>query len=75
MNNCSPWLVGRQEIADYAKCSPWMVTMMLEAGLRTANKRGRGVEPRTKSDWVDLFFETNPNFVARRYRRGGSDQK
>lgn len=68
MSEGSPWLVGRQEIADYAKCSTWSVTMMIKAGLRCYGGKVRGSEPRTKEQWVDDFFEENPDFKASRHR-------
>lgn len=63
----SPWLVGRQEIADYAKCSPWSVTMMIKAGMQCYGGKVRGSEPRVRREWVDEFFKNNPDFVASRY--------
>lgn len=63
------WLVGRQEIADYAKTSKWTVTAMIHAGLRCSGGRVKGSEPRTKPKWVDEFFENNPNFVASHYHK------
>jgi hypothetical protein len=68
MKTESPWLVGRQQIADYANCSPWTVTMMLKAGLRCYGGGRNGAEARTKREWVDDFFENNPDFVASRHR-------
>lgn len=65
----SEWLVGRQEIADYARTSKWTVTAMIHAGLKCSGGRIKGSEPRTKTEWVDTFFENNPNFIASHYHR------
>jgi len=68
MKTDTPWLVGRQQIADYANCSPWSVTMMIRAGMHCHGGKISGSEPRAKREWVDAFFEENPDFVASRYR-------
>tara|TARA_R100000773_G_scaffold29104_1_gene24994 strand:- start:10513 stop:10731 length:219 start_codon:yes stop_codon:yes gene_type:complete len=65
----SEWLVGRQEIADYAGVSVWTVTAMQKAGLQASGGKVKGSPPRTKKNWVDEFFEKNPDFVASDYNR------
>jgi len=65
------WLVGRQEIGQYARVSTWTVTAMIHAGLKCSGGRVKGSEPRTKCDWVDDFFEKHPNFIASHYHRKG----
>lgn len=63
------WLIGRQEIADYCGCSTWTVTAMLKAGLQASGGKINGSPPRTKKEWVDNFFISNPNFVANDYHK------
>lgn len=60
-------LVGRQEIASYAKCSVWTVTAMIKAGLRCSGGRKKGKPPVTNTCHVDNFFEENLDFTARSY--------
>tara|TARA_R110001632_G_scaffold220968_1_gene351217 strand:+ start:2052 stop:2285 length:234 start_codon:yes stop_codon:yes gene_type:complete len=61
------WLIGRQEIATYSRVSKWTVTAMIHAGLRCSGGKIKGSEPRARPEWVDIFFETHPNFVASHY--------
>ena len=65
----SDWLIGRQEISDYARVSVWTVTAMLKAGLQSSGGGKKGLEPRTKKEWVDKFFIDNPKFNASEYNR------
>lgn len=65
----SDWLVGRQEIADYARVSVWTVTAMVKAGLQCSGGGKKGSEPRAKKEWVDSFFEERPNFSASEHNR------
>ena len=60
-------LVGRKEIAEYAKCSVWTVTAMIKAGLRCSGGRKKGKPPVTNTYHVDNFFEENLDFTARSY--------
>lgn len=61
------WLIGRQEIADYAKVSVWTVTAMMKAGLECSGGKVRGSPPRTTKTRVDNFYTSNPDFVASDY--------
>ena len=63
------WLIGRQEIADYAKCSVWTVTAMMKAGLICYGGRVRGSQPRTTTSNVDEFYMNNSDFVASDYHK------
>ena len=60
-------LVGRDEIADYAKCSVWTVTAMIKAGLRCSGGKTKGSPPRTTKKDVDDFFKYKKDFVASDY--------
>jgi hypothetical protein len=42
--------------------------MMIRAGMHCHGGKISGSEPRAKREWVDAFFEENPDFVASRYR-------
>lgn len=68
MKTETPWLVGRQQIADYANCSTWTVTMMIRAGMKCLGGRVKGSEPRTKKEWVDKFFEDHEDFSPSKER-------
>ena len=63
----SDWLVGRQEIADYAKCSTWTVTAMVKAGLRCSGGKVKGSPPRTTKKDVDDFLKYKRDFRASDY--------
>lgn len=65
----SDHLIGRQEIADYARVSVWTVTAMIKAGLVCYTGGRRGSPPRTTAENVDNFFKDNPNFVASDYHK------
>ena len=65
----SNWLLGRQEIADYARVSVWTVTAMIKAGLKIYNEPKKGIEPRTTKEDVDNFFKQHSNFVAREWHK------
>ena len=65
----SAWLIGRQEIADYAQCSTWTVTMMIKAGMKCEGGKIRGSEPHAMCEWIDEFRRNNPNFSAKRIAR------
>jgi|TARA_Y100000004_G_scaffold121532_1_gene136621 hypothetical protein len=65
----SDWLIGRQEIADYAVCSTWTVTAMLKAGLKASGGKVKGSPPRTKKEYVDQFFIDNPDFNASKFHK------
>ena len=65
----SEWLIGRQEIADYAKVSVWTVTAMQKAGLTCSGGKKKGSPPRCKPIDVDNFFNDNPDFCASDYNR------
>lgn len=65
----SEWLVGRQEIADYAKCSVWTVTAMIKAGLECSGGNIGGSPPKTTKLNVDKFYKNNPNFIASHYHK------
>ena len=67
MKTESPWIVGRQAIGDYANVSVAVVTAMIKAGLKCSGGKKKGLEPRSKAEWIDEFFEDNPNFIARNY--------
>lgn len=60
-------LIGRQEIADYAKCSTWTVTAMIKAGLRCSGGQVKGSPPRTTTKNVDDFFKYKKDFRASDY--------
>lgn len=65
MKQESPWIIGRQAIGDYAGVGVSFVTAMIKAGLRCCGGKRKGLEPRSKAEWIDEFFENNPNFIAR----------
>lgn len=65
----SDWLIGRQEIADYARVSVWSVTAMAKAGLVFYGKQCRGSSIRTTKKNVDEFFINNPDFTAAHYHK------
>lgn len=69
MTHESPWIVGRQAIGDYAGVSVWTVTMMIKAGLKCYGGKKNGLEPRSKPEWIDDFFDSHPNFTARDYMK------
>lgn len=65
----SQYLIGRQEIADYARVSVWTVTAMIKAGLVCYGGQIRGHPPRTTKAEVDNFIRLNPDFVASDYHK------
>ena len=57
-------LIGRQEIADYAKVSTWTVTCMIKQGLKVY---GTKRVPRCLKDSVDCFYLENQEFSTRKF--------
>ena len=69
----SPWLIGRQEIADYAGgICPNGVTAMIKAGLKCYGGKKKGSTLRSKAEWVDDFFKEHPDFIPSRYLKKAS---
>lgn len=68
-------LVGRKEIASYARCSVWTVTAMIKAGLKCSGGRVKGRPPVTKTCHVDKFFEDHIDFTARKYHTNQGNKK
>ena len=60
-------LIGRQEIADYCRCSTWTVTAMIKAGLKCSGGKTKGSPPRTTTDDVYNFFKYKQDFKASDY--------
>lgn len=60
------WIIGLTEISRQAGYqSDWYAARMLDAGLKYIGKRGKGCEVRTKEEWIDAFFDENPEFTGR----------
>lgn len=65
----SDYLIGRKEIAAYARVSVWTVTAMLKAGLEYYGVQRKGSQVRTTKLAVDNFFKNNPEFIASDYHK------
>ena len=63
----SDYLIGRKEIANYARVSVWTVTAMVKCGLECSGGRKKGSPPITTKNKVDNFFKENLDFTANKY--------